>query len=70
MEVKDAKHIYLDGYPFLQLTINGVEHLVSDEQKPALVRHGFVSVSDRKYTDSIFYLFNELRKISRKSLKT
>jgi len=45
--------IAIDGYPLLQMTVDGVEHLFGWEQKPTLVRHGLVAIDDSKYKASI-----------------
>jgi hypothetical protein len=36
-----GRYISVDGYPELELVVDGKIHLISPEQKPTLVRNGF-----------------------------
>ncbi len=44
MNIENARYRSNQGYPLLDVVLDGKAYAISPEQKPTLVRHGLVSI--------------------------
>lgn len=50
MQIENPQYVLDQGYPILEVEIDGRTYLIDSEQKPTLVRHGIVAVPCSAFT--------------------